>query len=220
MPAIFFSKSRDRHAKVRGVRVRIVGPSRAQELLVPYDASRSGRERREEPQLAAGQGGRGAAPLDATPVGIKKKVARRNAGIFASIGTVPASTQKRPNPEFQFRKRKGFDKVVVGSRREGSPLVVEKIARRQDDHRHVGRFAQTRERFVPVHFGHHQVEKHEIGLHGERMEKFERGFAVAGFAHGKACGPEMLGDKLANSRFVVGDEDEGSGHKPREPPSL
>ncbi|BBF23739.1 hypothetical protein SUTMEG_16300 [Sutterella megalosphaeroides] len=45
------------------------------------------------------------------------------------------------------------------------------------------------------------------------MEKLKGGLAVAGFAHGKSCGPEMLGDKLANARFVVGDEDEGLGHK-------
>ena len=118
----------------------------------------------------------------------------------------PAAPQQRADPRQHLLERERLDQIVVGAAVEAGHAILERVARRQHQHRRlVAALAQRSENLQAVAARQHEIEQDDVERLGVQPE--ERAFAgvldrdVVAFAVQPF--PQGVGDLL----FVLDDED-------------
>ena len=138
---------------------------------------------------------------DLVRVGVQRQVAdaqRRRAARRAAA-------QQRAHAREQLLALERLDEVVVGARVEALDARLQRVARGQDQDRHVVVGAQRARDLDAVELRQAEVEDHEVGR--ERAALLERGRAVGGRAHLVALHAQRALQRLGDVLVVLDDED-------------
>ena len=95
--------------------------------------------------------------------------------------------------------------VVVRAELQPDDLVDLGVPRRQHHDRDAGFGPDLARHLEPGQLGQHQVEQHEVRLIA--LEALERGAAVGRLDDAESVGLQGLGERLAQRRLVLDDED-------------
>ncbi len=93
---------------------------------------------------------------------------------FEHVAQPPFAAMQSLNAQFQFFHRERLDEVVVGAGGETLRLVLDTVARRQQQYRHgtAQILAQPAAERETVDTGQHDVQNdHVVGLRGEKMQR-------------------------------------------------
>ena len=120
------------------------------------------------------------------------------------------AAQQRPNTSHDLLEAERLGDVVVAADREAGDLVLDRVAGRQEQHRHVPPLgAQPAGDLEAVDVGHHHVEHEEVGLPVARER--ERLLAAGGRAYVEAHELQTGGEQVGDVVLVVDHEHPGLG---------
>ena len=131
----------------------------------------------------------------------------REAEHVGGIVAVRRPSEQRAEPCKQLRERERLREVVVGSRIEPGDAAVDLRARRQHQHRNgIASGTKPSAHLETVDARHEDVENDGVGLRGG-TETLERRLAVGGELDLVPLEVEGALQRLANSAFVIDDQD-------------
>ena len=123
--------------------------------------------------------------------------------------------EQRAHARQQLVALEGLHEVVIGAGVEALHARVERVARREDQDRHVALLAQAPAHLDAVEPGEAQVEHDGVRL--ENAGLVEGGLAVAGHAHVVALLVKRPAQHAGNVRVVLDDKHAGpSRHAPQD----
>ena len=128
---------------------------------------------------------------------------------------VPGAAQDHPDARDELLEAERLGHVVVTAAGQAAQLVLGRVARRQEDDRHLGAAgAELARDLEALHVGEHHVEHHQI--RAERVDGRERVVPVDGRRDREALEAQRHRDDVDDVRLVVDDEHaagfEGLGH--------
>ena len=186
---------------------RVIAPDLVEQALAGDHDPLVAHQVLEQLELALGELDRALAARDLVGVGVEQQVADAQGGRAARR----AAAQQRAHPREQLLTLEGLDEVVVGAGVEALDAGLERVARGQDQDRHVVVGAQRARDLEAVEPGQAEVEDHEVGR--ERAPVLQRGGTVGGGAHLVALHAQRALERLGDVLVVLDDEDAGCAGK-------
>ena len=124
----------------------------------------------------------------------------------SSSDSAPDTAQDGVDAGDHLDQRERFGDVVVAAHGEPGDLVVEAVARGQEEHRHPQAVAaEAAGHLEPVEVGQHHVEHDEVG--GPLLGRLQRVASVAGLLDVEALVAERGGHGVHDRRLVVDHQD-------------
>ena len=118
----------------------------------------------------------------------------------------PPAPDERSNPGQQLGEGERLDQIIVGSAVEADHPILERIARRQDEHRRVdAALPQRAENLQPIASGQHEVEQNDVET--LRCDTEERSFARVLDDRLVSFTLEPLAQSAGHFLFVFHDQD-------------
>ncbi|XQU68204.1 hypothetical protein OJJOAM_000935 [Cupriavidus sp. H18C1] len=197
------------HGAVAGVE-RIV-PDQIHQLRARVDTARMVGQQREQPVFVAGQVEPLAAVGQPGPVAIvhewRRGLLRGLLGGCRWHALAPAAhaTQDHADARRQFARRERLDHIVVRADLQSDHAIDLLVARRQENHRHIGKGAQRAADLEAVQVRQAHVEDHQVDR--LRAQAGNRFAAQRAMLDQHAFGAQRIEDRIGNGGLVVDHED-------------